>query len=307
LRFFLGIVIISVLIFSGSQAFAQQLSLGVKPTEELKVTIDESGNAHVTHKVNGISFKPIQVNLIAGNMTNFVVTDINGSTVQYGTAQYGKVANSPISIILDMSVRNVTMIKYDLPNAVTNIDGVWAWNYYEPTDTDHTDFYFPKGVDVIWANERPVYLGEHGLRQHGNGFSLRYIINETTNIQNVQWQDKNFPVGIRTILQPGNYVFDQSQMTYAFDVDKPNVPITVIMPKELLWGPYQLTSHQNTTSPITMYHENQTHAWIGLVPHRAETIDIRGTTAIPEFPMFIPLAIALTIVILVRFTRLNFH
>ena len=296
------IFVLVVVAFSTTQAFGQ-LSQSDKITENLKVTIDESGNAHVVHKVMGSSLKPVQIDMINGTMENFSVTDVNGSTVEYATIQ-----KSPMQIVLNHSTRNMTYIKYDLPNAVTNNYGVWNWKYYEPADIDFTDFYFPSGVDMIWANERPVYLGEHGLRQHGNGFTLEYVINEPTTTQNVQWENKNFVVGMKTLLQPSNYVFEQSQKTYAFDVDKGDIPITVIMPKALLWGPYQIASHQNTTSPVSLYRDNGTHAWIGIIPHRAETVQLTGTTVVPEFPMFVPLAIAVSAVVLFRFVgRLNFH
>ncbi len=296
------IFVLVVIAFSTTQAFGQ-LSQSGKVTENLKVTIDENGNAHVVHKVIGLSLKPVQVDMINGTMANFSVTDANGSTVEYATMQ-----KLPMEIILNHSTRNMTYIKYDLPNVLTNTDGVWSWKYYEPADIDFTDFYFPSGVDTIWANERPVYLGGHGLRQHGNGFALEYVINEPTTTQSVQWENKNFVVTMSSLLQPSNYVFDQSQKTYAFDVNKGNIPVTVIMPKALLWGPYQLASNQNTTSPVSLYHDNGTHAWIGIIPHRAETVQLTGTTVVPEFPMFVPLAIAVSAIVLLRFAgRLNFH
>lgn len=296
MKLLLSIIVISVLIFSGYQAFGQQPSLGKTLSEDLKVRIDENGLAHVTHIIRGSSLNPIQVDMIAGNMSNFTVTNINGTSVEYGTVQ-----QSPKAIIFAAPDRNMTIIKYDLTNVVTNKNGVWTWMYYDPPDTDHTDFYFPKGVDMIWSNERPAYIGDHGVRQHGNGFLLQYVINEPVTNQNVQWQDKSFTVGIRTLSGLGNYVFDQAQKTYSFDFTKSNLPIIVIMPKALLWGPYQLASNQNVTVALTLFHENATHAWIGLIPHKVVTVQITGTTAIPEFPGFVPLAIAISTVVLLRF------
>ena len=63
---------------------------------------------------------------------------------------------------------------------------------------------------MVWANERPVYLGNLGLGQHGNGFRLQYIINEPVNIQTVQLVGKNVAVGVRTVSGLGDYAFDQS-------------------------------------------------------------------------------------------------
>jgi hypothetical protein len=216
------------------------------------------------------NLKPIQVNMISGNIENFTVTDGSGNPVEYG-----KMQTTPLSIILNASQRNETLIKYDLVNAVTNTDGVWKWNYYEPRNTDYTAFHFPQGVDMIWTNERPVYLGNLGLGQHGNGFRLQYIINEPVNIQTVQAAGKSIVVGIRTVAGLGDYAFDQSSLGYSFNVDKA-VPITVIMPQDLLSGPYSITVNGHPTLH-QVFHYNATHAWIGFEPAKNGTVQITGT------------------------------
>ncbi len=271
MKILLSLLIIPILVLSGSQAFGQ-LSMGDAPHEVVKITIDETGTAHVTHEINttASNFKPIQVDTINGDMANLTVTDSSGNAVEYG-----KIQKTPLSIIINASQRNATLIKYDLINAVTNTDGVWKWNYYEPQDTDFTAFHFPKGVDMVWANNRPVYLGNLGLGQHGNGFTLEYIINEPVNIQTVQFADKNFTVGVRTVSGLGDYAFDQSLKSYSFNVDKADIPITVIMPQDLLSGPYTVTLNGNATLHQE-FHYNATHAWIGFKPAKSGTIQITG-------------------------------
>lgn len=248
--------------------------MGDTPHEVVKVTIDENGTAHVTHEINSTdaNLKPIQIDTINGNMTNLNVTDNNDNSVEYA-----KIQKVPLSIIINVSQRNMTLVKYDLVNAATNTDGVWKWNYYEPQDTDYTAFHFPKGVDMVWANGRPVYLGNLGLGQHGNGFSLQYVINEPVNIQTVQLAGNNVAVGVRTVSGLGNYAFDESSKVYSFNVDKANVPIIVIMPEALLAGPYDVTLNGNATLHQE-FHNNATHAWIGFEPAKNGTIQITGTT-----------------------------
>lgn len=270
MRILLSLLVIPILILSGSQAFGQQL--GDIPNEVVKITLDENGTAHVTHVINSTAstFKPIQVNTVDGKMQNLTVTDIKGNSVEYGTLE-----KKPVSVIISASQRNMTVIKYDLINAVNNTDGLWKWNYYEPTDTGFTAFHFPKGVDMIWATGRPVYLGNLGLGQHGNGFRLEYVINEPVITQTVQVGGKDVAVGVRTISGLGNYVFNPSANTYSLDIDRANVPISVIMPKDLLAGKYAVTINGKPTLH-TEFNENATHIWIGLEPDKNGTVQITG-------------------------------
>ena len=304
---FLIIFAIAVTVFSTTSAFGQT-SMGASPQEDIRVSIDENGAAHVVHEVAGNDTSAVHVEMISGNLANFTVTDQAGNSVQYST-----ISQSPMSILLLPTQRNATFIKYDIPNAVSNDNGIWKWDYYAPSDAVFTDFYFPKGVDMVWTlsddknSARPVYLAEKGLRQIGNGMHLAYIINEPETTQSVQWQGQTFDIGIRTLANVGPPAFDQSAKTYAFNIDKSKSFVTVIIPKALLWGPYQATINTNATL-TNDFHDNGTHSWIGLMPTQNGTVRITGTTAIPEFPMFVPLAIAISAVVALRFTnRLNFN
>jgi hypothetical protein len=307
LRIFLILAISTSILFT-SAAFGQQLSMGEKPREDIVATIDENGNAHVVHQVQMNQDKPVQVDMINGNITNFSVTDQSGGSVQYST-----ISQSPMSVLIFPANRNMTLITYDLTHAVSLNNGVWSWHYYEPPDAGFTDFHFPKGVDMVWSNNqdnpstaRPVYLGGHGLRQVGNGFILEYVIGEPETTQTVQWQDRSFYVGIRTLANVGPPAFDQSAMSYGFDIDKPNAFVTIIMPQELLWGPYQAAINSNKTLTNEFY-KNGTHAWIGIRPAHSGTVQITGTTVIPEFPLFVPLAMAVSAVAALRFfNKLSF-
>jgi hypothetical protein len=303
LKLFLIIAVSTSILFT-SVAFGQQFSIGQKPIEDIVVTIDENGTAHVVHHVLSNTTNTVQVDMITGNMTNFSVTDVNGSSVQYST-----ISQSPMAVLLLPTERNTILIKYDLPHIVSFNNGVWEWNYREPPDAQFTDFHFPKGVDRIWSNTqddpstaRPVYLGEHGLRQVGNGFNVEYVINEPETIQTVQWQDKTFYVGIQTLVNVGTPAFNQSAMTYAFNIDQPNSFVTIIMPQELLWGPYQATIDTKKTL-TNEFHNNGTHAWIGIRPTQSGTVQLTGTSVVPEFPLFVPLAIAISAIIGLRFSN----
>ncbi|HJU13440.1 MAG TPA: hypothetical protein VJ792_03200 [Candidatus Nitrosotalea sp.] len=297
----------SLAIFSTASAFGQ-ISMGGVPQEDIKVTIDADGTAHVEHLVNGNATNAVHVEMISGNMTNLSVSDLSGQSVQYST-----ISQNPMTIMLLPTQRNMTVIKYDLPNIVINKNGVWQWDYYTPSDAQFTDFYFPKGVDTIWLlsdakdTARPVYLAEKGIRQMGNGMHLAYMINESETVQTVQWQGQTFNVGIETLANVGPPAFDQSAKAYGFDINGSNSLVTILMPRALLWGPYESTINQKPVL-ASEYNDNATYAWIGLMSNQSGTLQISGTTAIPEFPMFVPLAVAISAVVALRFvTRLSFH
>lgn len=265
-------VAIAITIFSTTAAFGQ-ITMGSAPQEDIKVTIDANGTAHVVHEVQGNATGAVQVEAITGNIANFSVTDQAGNSVQYST-----IGQTPMSILLLPTQRNVTLVSYEIPNAVSYMKGIWKWDYYEPSDVTYTDFYFPKGVDMVWANDRPVYLGERGLRQMGNGMHLAYVINESETVQPVQWQGQTFNVGIRALANVTSVVFDQSTDAFAFNVDKPYSYLAVIVPKALLQGPYQATINTNATL-TNLFHENSTYAWVGLNPAQSGTVQITGANS----------------------------
>ena len=132
-------------VLSTASAFAQ-LSMGAAPQEGLRVSIDGDGTAHITHIVAGNSSSAVHVELMPGNLTSLSVSDEAGKPVQYST-----VSQNPDSILLLPTQRNYTLIEYDLPHVVTDNGGVWEWDYYTPGNAQYTDFFFPNGVNVLWA------------------------------------------------------------------------------------------------------------------------------------------------------------
>ena len=291
----LSILIISSILFSSSEVFAQQFSVG-KTNEEIKVRIDENGTAHVVHIVQGNSNAPVHVETIRGNMSNFSVTDTGNNTVQYfSVLQISK------TIMIPPSERNMTLIRYDLTNVLSFNGGVYKWNYLTPSDAPFTDFYFPPKVDnMVWINDRPVYLGGHGIELQGDSMRLEYVINEPIVLQKIQWKNYNFTVAVRTLSDVRQYKFDQSGMEYSFQVAKPNSFVTIILPQALLGGNY--TVHLNYNHLLTnIFHKNGTHSWIGVRPSTNGTIQIIGTSVIPEFPLFVPLVIGITMILILQF------
>ena len=287
------------MLVSSSEVSAQQLTVGEKSNEDIQVRIDKNGTAHVIHIVQGNSYFPVHVETISGNMTNFSVIDSDNNIVQYFSIQ-----KIPMTILIPPSGRNITLIRYDLPNTVSLNDGVWQWKYLTPSDAPFTDFYFPDKTDTIWDNDRPVYLNGHGIREYGDVMRLEYIIDEPQVLQDTHWQNYTFTVAVRTLSDIKKYAFDQQSMQYSIDIAKPNSFVTVIMPQSMLGGKY--VTHINNNHLLTnVFHKNGTHTWIGVRPSTNGTVQIIGTTVIPEFPEFVPLFIGIIIILVFQFrTRL---
>lgn len=281
-----------------SQTFAQEITLGAKPQQIVAIKMDAEGIAHVEHKVEG-SAKTLQIDAYEGNMINLSVTHSDGDDVQYLTLE-----KYPIAIVLPPSGDDMIFIRYDLTDVLSLKDGVWTWEF---NAQGITNMYFPDDVDMIWVNDRPVYIGEKGIRQHGGLMTLEYVIGEPVVLKEIDWEGMKFTVGIRTLTDVEEFEFSQPTKSITFDIPKDDQLVTVIIPLELLWEPYEVYLNNNKTLNRE-FNNNGTHVWLGFKPDTAGTIQIIGTTVVPEFPVFVPLAVGICAALILQFrNRFNFR
>ena len=291
-------LVIVGLFFSMSEAFGQ-ITFGEKPQQIIKIIIDENGIAHVTHVVEGSVKTTQQVETIVGKMSNFSVVDRDGNDVQHLTLE-----KDPIAVVLPPSNRDMIFIRYDLSDVIVLKDEIWTWKWI---GIEATNFYFPKNVDMIWINDRPIYIGEKGIRQHGGAMTLEYVPDEPIISKEVVWEDKKFEVGIKTLTDIDVFEFNQLEKRITFNIPKNNSLVTAIIPLELLWQPYDVYLNSKQTLNSEFYN-NGTHAWLGFRPNTSGTINIIGTTVVSEFPLFFPLVIGISIVLMLQFgNKFNFH
>lgn len=291
-------LVIIGLFFSISEAFGQ-MTFGEKPQQTIKIVIDENGIAHVTHEVVGSSKTTQQIETVAGTMSNLSVTDRAENEVQYMTLE-----KYPPAIVLTPSNKDMIFIKYDLNDVVFLKGNIWTWNW---VGLEITNFYFPSNVDMIWINDRPIYIGEKGIRQHGGPMTLEYVSDEPVILKEVVWEGKKFEVGIKTLSDIDRFEFSQPEKRITFDIPESNSLVTAIIPLELLWEPYDVYVNSNQTLNSEFYN-NGTHAWVGFRPDTSGTLDIVGTTVVPEFPLFVPLVIGISIVLMLQFrNKFNFR
>ncbi|MGY5146378.1 MAG: hypothetical protein ACW9W4_00020 [Candidatus Nitrosopumilus sp. bin_7KS] len=289
----IGIFIIILLVLVIPSATAQEFNIGEKANQKLvQVEIDIEGNIHVKHVV-GSSTSTKQVELIDGDIENLLLFDNEGKE------QMVSVTGNNDSVLIFPSDSD-SIIEYDLKNVLLLKDNLWRWEFrYLQT----TNFQIPEELDLIFLNDRPFYLDEKkGFSCHGCQLILEYAIDEPKNIFEVNWEDKKFLVEIGTLANIDNFEFNQPTKEISFDVNDSNQFFTIVMPLELLWGPYAII-HNDKSIQFQDHKNNGTHVWINMRPDTVGETIITGTTVIPEFPIIAPLAIGFLIIMIMPFVR----
>lgn len=284
-------IIFGVLLSSVGTVFAQQATIGNPANATLKITISEDGSAHVIHVVEP-SIQPQQVTVVQNDFTNLQIKDESDYVPQYG------VVSGNVKSFMLFPTDKKTLIEYDLKNIVKLEDGMWKWNYRYLAETK---FYLPEAVNLIFANEVPINLADKlGVNCHGCQVKLEYELGQTEIVKQVQWQDKKFDVRIITLADISSFKFDQPNKKITFDVNDENKYITLIIPLELLWNPYEVLLNGNATLNHEFYSDGKT-MWLGIKPDKAGTVEIIGVSAVPEYPLVSILIFGSAMVLVVRY------
>ena len=305
LKIIVAILILFVLVSFVPQGFAQ-ISLGVPATQiDVRVTINEDGKVHVIHKIAS-NTKAQQLDLIEGTVSDLKVIDEDGNDIEFA-----KVGVEDISSVTIFPTRERVIVEYELADVLELKDGVWTWDFLY---LQSTMFLFPQSADLIFANDRPVNLGYNdakGIRCHGCQMILEYVIDEPVVMQEVKWQDKAFDVEIRTLAEITSFNFNQTTKTISFDVKGDHQFVTLLIPLELLWNPYQVYLDKEPYGVFTdeekvLRHEyavDETHVQLNIRPETAGTIRIIGTSVVPEFPLFVPLVLGMSMIMILVFRK----
>jgi len=273
-----------VISYTSTQVFAQIL-IGKPANQTVEVSISEQNNVNVIHIVKRSSSIQ-QVDVIKGTLSNLSVTDENGNEIQYA-----KVEKEPLGITIFPKNKDV-FVKYDLADVLVLENGRWTWNFRYLMEID---FYFADNVDLIYVNSNPVFL-DGGIKCHGCQMILEYVIDEPVTLKNIKWEDQEFPITVRTLAELDSFTLDQSTKRIFFGITGDNDPVTLIIPLVLLGNPYEVYF----SGEKILKHEfltNETHVWLNFRPETSGTIDIIGSTVIPEFPFFIPLALGIALIL----------
>ena len=293
-----GILLMVLLVLIIPSASAQEINIAEKANQKsIIVTINEMGNVHVSHVIAS-SNSPKQVELIDGTIQNLIITN------EEGEEKTATIVGNKDAVIVFPSGDN-SIIEYDLEDTLFLKANLWTMNFLY---LETTTFIIPEKLDLVFINDRPLYLSEEkGFTCHGCQMILEYAFNEPKNIIEVNWEDKEFLIEMRTFANIDNFEFDQSAKEIGFNVNDDNQFITTIIPLELLWGPYVIFN-DNEKEHFQDFMNNGTHVWINMKPDTSGEIRIVGTTVIPEFPIIAPLAIGfLTIMMVPLIRKFNLH
>jgi len=283
-KLILLIIILMVISYPSTQVFGQ-ISIGKPADQTVEVSISKQNNVNVIHIVKPSSSIQ-QVDVIKGTLSNLSVTDENGNEIQYA-----KIEKEPLGITIFPKDKDV-FVKYDLADVLVLENGRWTWNFRYLAETD---FYFADNVDLTYVNSYPVFL-DGGIKCHGCQMLLEYVIDEPVTLKNIKWEDQEFPITVRTLAELDSFTLDQSTKRIFFDITADNDPITLIIPLVLLGNPYEVYFNEEKI----LKHEfltNETHVWLNFRPETSGTINIIGSTVIPEFPFFMPLALGIALIL----------
>ncbi|MFM7861642.1 MAG: hypothetical protein ACKO7Y_02740 [Candidatus Nitrosotenuis sp.] len=291
----LAILLIST-IFSYS-AFAQEIKIGEPADQRVSIRISENGDVHVTHEVKKPD-SPKQVEFLSPDYTNFTIIDDEGEE-----PMYAEVSDKNPGILLFPSGEDIT-IEYDIEGVIQEKNGLWTWDYVYLAETA---FYLPQGVDLFYVNENLVRLGDQkGLLCHGCQMKLEYELEPTIITKQVTWDGQTFDVKIITRTEISKITLDQPNKILSFDVNEPNYPITLIIPQDLLWNPYEVSLNDKLIQKQERITQDG-NVWLHLYPHEVGTITILGVSVVPEFPLATVLVLSAAMVAVVYSTRFSRH
>ena len=290
-KIFSILVIISLVSFI--PIASAQVTIADKANQKLiEVRIDSEGNVQVIHVIDSSS-SPKQVDLILGTVSNILVTDEEGEKKQFSVI-------GDNNAVLIMPSDEDSILQYQIDDVISEINNIWTWNFLY---LESTSFILPEEVDLLFANERPVFLNEQkGIMCHGCQMLLEYSLNESKIYENVKWEKQEFLVEIRSQSGIEQLIFDQPSKSITFDTKGDNRFVTTIIPLELLWEPYTVFLNEEEI-PSKQHINNGTHVWLIINPDESGQVNIIGTTVVPEFPIIAPLAIGFLMILVLPFMK----
>jgi hypothetical protein len=292
---FLIVVIFSlILIIPTSYA---QLTIGADAEQKsIEMKLDIDGTVSVKHVVSS-SNMPVTVQLFSGTISNLIITNENDGNESNTGIAYDSQGNQ--SIVIFPSKQN-SIIEYNLDNIIPNDNLLTIQTSYAETYS----VIFSDEIEIIFLNNNIIFLeNKKGVSlNYGGSATIQYYSNIPKMIKEVQWEENKFNVEIITDSKIDKFNFEQTSKSISFQVDEENKHVIIIMSEEMLGGPY-LIFLDDEKIKFNKSIKDENHIVLSMKPEVSGEIVIIGTTVIPEFPIFAPLAIGFLIILTLPLMR----
>ena len=275
-----------------------QLSFGGEANQKLiEVKLDKSEIVSVKHVISA-SKMPVTVNLFNGVLVESIeVKNREGEEKEIGLMNDGK-GNQSITIF---SSKNDSIVKYNLEDVSTLYENLWTVRIaYSETFS----ILFSEEIDLFFLNNSIIELGnKNGIAvNYGGNAIIQYHDKISKIIEEVKWEEDKFNVEIITNSKIDRFNFDQASKSISFQVNEKNKFVTISMEEELLGGPYVILLNDEQVT-YTKYPSKENHISLSMKPESSGEIIIIGTTVIPEFSIFAPLAVGFLIILTLPLMR----
>jgi hypothetical protein len=292
---FLIVVIFSlILVIPTSYA---QLTIGADAEQKsIEMKLDIDGTVSVKHVVSS-SNMPVTVQLFSGTISNLIITNENDGNESNTGIAYDSQGNQ--SIVIFPSKQN-SIIEYNLDNIIPNDNLLTIQTSYAETYS----VIFSDEIEIIFLNNNIIFLeNKKGVSlNYGGSATIQYYSNIPKMIKEVQWEENKFNVEIITDSKIDKFNFEQTSKSISFQVDEENKHVIIIMSEEMLGGPY-LIFLDDEKIKFNKSIKDENHIVLSMKPEVSGEIVIIGTTVIPEFPIFAPLAIGFLIILTLPLMR----
>ena len=278
-----------------------QLTIGADAEQKsIKIKLDIDGTVSVKHIVSS-SNMPVTVNLFSGTISNLIVTNENNEDILEDRSNVG-IAYDPQgnqSIVIFPSKQN-SIIEYNLDNIIPKDNLLTIQTSYPETYS----IIFSEEIELIFLNDNIIFLeNKKGVSlNYGGSATIQYYSNIPKMTKEVQWEENKFNVEIITDSKIDKFNFEQTSKSISFQVNEENKHVIIIMSEELLGGPY-LVFLDDEKIKFNKIMKDENHIVLSMKPEVSGEIIIIGTTVIPEFPIFAPLAVGFLIILTLPLMR----
>ena len=290
------IVVIFSLISVIPVSHAQLTIGGDAEQKSIELKLDTDGTVNVKHVVSS-SNMPVTVQLFSGTISNLGITNEKGENQSDVGIANDLQGNQ--SIVVFPSKQD-SIIEYNLENIIPK-DNLFT------IQTSYAETYsviLPDEIEMIFLNDNTIFLeNKKGVSlNYGGSATIQYYSNIPKMVKEVQWEENKFDVEIITNSKIDKFNFEQTSKSISFQVNEEDKLVTIIMSEELLGGPY-LIFLDDEKIKFNKGMRGENHVVLNMKPDVPGEVEIIGTTVIPEFPIFAPLAVGFFIILILPLMR----